>query len=64
MSYHSEELWESFDALGRRLQRLTHTVRELEARLEALERAEMGSDDQGGFGIKLANSSLQERGAK
>ncbi|HKY06521.1 MAG TPA: hypothetical protein VJQ56_16605 [Blastocatellia bacterium] len=64
MSYHSEEMWESFDALGRRLQRLTHTVRELEARLEVLERAEVESANNSAFGIKVAGSSLQERGAK
>jgi hypothetical protein len=63
MSYHSEELWESFDALGRRLQRLSHTVRELEARLEALERADAEPVDER-FGIEFANTLLPERGAK
>jgi hypothetical protein len=63
MSYHSEELWESLDALGRRLQRLSHTVRELEARLEALEGADSEPVEER-FGIELANTLLQERGAK
>jgi hypothetical protein len=63
MSYHSEELWESLDALGRRLQRLSHTVRELEARLEVLECADAEPVDEP-FGMGLANTSLQERGAK
>jgi hypothetical protein len=40
MSCHSEEIWESFDALSRRMQLLSRQVRELEARLESLEHAE------------------------
>lgn len=41
MSSHSEEIWESFDALWRRMQQLSGQVRELEARLEAIEVAEV-----------------------
>jgi hypothetical protein len=41
MSSHSEEIWESFDALWRRMQQLSRQVRELEARLEAIEVAEV-----------------------
>ncbi len=37
MSYHSEEIWESFDALGRRVQQLSHIVRQMQARLDAME---------------------------
>jgi hypothetical protein len=37
MSSHSEEIWESFDALWRRIKQLSSQVRELEARLEAIE---------------------------
>lgn len=33
MSYHSEEIWDSFDALWRQMQALSRRVRELEARL-------------------------------
>lgn len=39
MSFHSEEIWGSFDALWRRVQQLSRQVSELEARLETLERA-------------------------
>jgi hypothetical protein len=37
MSYHSEEIWESFDALGRRVQQLSHIIRQMQARLDAIE---------------------------
>ena len=37
MSCHSEEVWESFDALWRRCNELGRQVRELEARLGAVE---------------------------
>ena len=37
MSSHSEEVWESFDALWRRIKQLSHEIRELEARLAAVE---------------------------
>jgi hypothetical protein len=40
MSSHSEEIWESFDALWRRMRQLSGQVRELEARLEAIEVAD------------------------
>ena len=36
MSCHSEEVWESFGALWRRVQELSRQVRELEARLSAV----------------------------
>jgi hypothetical protein len=39
MSSHSEEIWESFDALWRRIGQLSDQVRELEARLAAVEDA-------------------------
>jgi predicted transcriptional regulator len=37
MSSHSEEIWESFDALWRRVQQLSREVSALEARLGAIE---------------------------
>lgn len=37
MSSHSEEIWESFDALWRRIGQLSRQVKELEARLGAIE---------------------------
>ena len=40
MSSHSEEIWESFDALWRRIGQLSRQVKELEARLGAIETAE------------------------
>jgi prefoldin subunit 5 len=43
MSSHSEEIWESFDALWRRIEQLSGQVRELEARLAAVEDAEAHS---------------------
>ena len=43
MSSHSEEMWESFDALWRRMQQLSRHVRELEARVTAVEDAEAHS---------------------
>jgi hypothetical protein len=39
MSSHSEEMWESFDALWRRLEQLGKRVKELEARLSIVESA-------------------------
>ncbi|HEX8185148.1 MAG TPA: hypothetical protein VF747_10365 [Blastocatellia bacterium] len=39
MSCHSEEIWESFDALWRRIEQLSREVRELETKLAAIERA-------------------------
>jgi hypothetical protein len=44
MSCHSEETWESFDALWRRFSELNRRVRELEARLQAVESEKMISD--------------------
>jgi hypothetical protein len=46
MSSHSEEIWESFDALWRRIGQLSHQVRELEARLAAVEEAGAHSQDR------------------
>jgi len=43
MSSHSEEIWESFDALWRRVQQLSREVSALEARLEAIETADAPS---------------------
>ena len=37
MSSHSEEIWESFDALWRRISQLSRQVKELEARLATVE---------------------------
>ncbi len=47
MSFHSDEVWESFDALWQRVQVLNRQVRELEARLLVLEasRASRPEDD-------------------
>jgi hypothetical protein len=45
MSSHSEEIWESFDALWRRMGQLSHQVRKLEARLSAVEDAGTHSAD-------------------
>ena len=39
MASHSEEIWESFDALWRRVQQLSRDVSALEARLGAIETA-------------------------
>ncbi|HVG19377.1 MAG TPA: hypothetical protein VNI02_10000 [Blastocatellia bacterium] len=46
MSSHSEEIWESFDALWSRMQQLNRRVTELEARLEAVEDAGPQSADR------------------
>lgn len=43
MSSHSEEMWESFDALWRRIQQLSRRICELEVRLAAVEDAEAHS---------------------
>jgi hypothetical protein len=40
MPFHSEEIWESFDALWRRVGQLNRRVRELEDRLVILERSD------------------------
>ena len=44
MSCHSEEVWESFDALWRRYEQLSRQVRELEARLGAVESEHQASE--------------------
>jgi hypothetical protein len=41
MPFHSEEVWESFDALWRRVGQLNRRVRELEDRLVVLERVDL-----------------------
>ncbi len=48
MSVHSDEIWESFDALNRHVQRLVNRMSEMEARLRVLEEADSESDFQGG----------------
>ena len=48
MSYHSEEIWESFDALWRQIRVLNGRVKELEARLDVAEGRGM-SQQQVGF---------------
>ena len=57
MSYHSEEIWESFDALWRQIRVLNSRVRELEARLGV-------ASDQGlrqaRAGFKPADQVLRE----
>ena len=55
MSYHSEEVWESFDALGRRVQQLSHIVRQMQARLDAIE-----VDGRGGKCERFDNISCEE----
>ncbi len=40
MTCHSEDIWNSFDALGRRIQQLSHIIRQMEARIEALEQGQ------------------------
>ena len=47
MSSHSEEMWESFDALWQQLSTLSRRVRELEARLGALEQVGAGAFEDG-----------------
>ena len=44
MSCHSEEVWESFDALWRRCEQLSRQVRELEARLGVVESERQASE--------------------
>ena len=48
MSVHSDEIWESFDALNRHVQRLANRVSEMEAKLRVLEEADPESEFQGG----------------
>jgi hypothetical protein len=55
MFYHSEEIWESFDALGRRVQQLSHIVRQMQARLDAIEM--VGERDEA---ERFANISYEE----
>lgn len=50
MSAHFNEIWESFDALARHVQRLANRVSEMEAKLRALEEASPESEFQGGTG--------------
>jgi hypothetical protein len=40
MSYHSEEIWESFDALARQVHSLSRMLKEMEMRIGVLEQAE------------------------
>jgi hypothetical protein len=55
MSYPSEEVWESFTSLYEQLAALSRRVRELEARLGALEQAE-ASRFEGNFNFGAAGS--------
>ncbi|HVF92176.1 MAG TPA: hypothetical protein VNH22_19075 [Blastocatellia bacterium] len=48
MSAHSDEIWESFDALARHVQRLANRVSEMEAKLRTLEEAGPEGEFQGG----------------
>lgn len=48
MSAHSEEIWESFDALRRRMERLANRVSEMEARMRLLEEGSPEREIQGG----------------
>ena len=43
MSSHSDEIWESFDALWRRVEQLSRHVTELETKLAAIEGVETRS---------------------
>lgn len=49
MSSHSEEMWDSFDALWQQLSTLSRRVRELEARLGALEQIGLEQVGAGAF---------------
>jgi hypothetical protein len=40
MPFHSDEVWESFDALWRRIEQLSCEIRDLEARLATVEGGE------------------------
>ena len=57
MSSHSEEIWESFDALWRRIGQLSRQVKELEARLGAVEISE-AQQPLGEFEPKEINKSI------
>jgi hypothetical protein len=61
MSYPSEEVWESFTALYDQLRALNRRVRELEARLGALEQAEGGPPEKhfkfGAAGVEQGGNS-------
>lgn len=48
MSAHSDEIWESFDALWRRMERLASRVSEMEARMRLLEEGGPESEIKGG----------------
>jgi hypothetical protein len=48
MSAHSDEIWESFDALRRRMERLANRVSEMEARMRLLEEGGPEGEIQGG----------------
>jgi hypothetical protein len=46
MLSHSEEVWESFDCLWRRVEALSRQVKELESRLAMLEASDAGSPEE------------------
>jgi hypothetical protein len=46
MSSHSEEIWESFDAMWRQIKLLSRQVKDLEARLAALEAEEINEGEE------------------
>ncbi len=52
---HSEEVWESFDALWRRIKMLARQVSELESRLEAVEQADAHRVERG-FDLRVGLS--------
>ncbi|HXG65477.1 MAG TPA: hypothetical protein VNO70_10230 [Blastocatellia bacterium] len=45
MSYHSEEVWESFEALWQRVQTISRRMGELEMKIRVLEQSGAGSDE-------------------
>jgi len=48
MYAHSDEIWESVDALRRRMERLANRLSEMEARMRLLEESGPESEFQGG----------------
>lgn len=66
MPCHSEEIWETFDAMWHRVQTLSRQVKELEARLALLEAPCSGSSKAGFKAICVSEeakltSALQRR---
>ena len=46
MSYHSEEVWESFEALWQRVQTISRRMGELEIKIRVLEQSGAGGDEE------------------